>query len=86
MSSRLKKFTNGIHFRLVMLISGVALTLVVAQLATDTASETRKAQSERLEEALAMTNVVARSLEKQFEYFELDEIEGILSDTNSPCS
>jgi len=78
MSSRLKKFTNGIHFRLVMLISGVALTLVVAQLATDTASETRKAQSERLEEALAMTNVVARSLEKQFEYFELDEIEGIL--------
>ena len=78
MSSRLSTFANGIQFRVVMLILGVALTLMAAQLATDTISETKKAQTERLEAALSMTNVVARSLEKQFDYFELDEIEGIL--------
>ncbi len=78
MSSRLIAYANGIQFRVVMLISGIALTLMAAQLATDTISETRNAQRDRLQEALSMTNVVARSLEKQFDYFELSEIEGIL--------
>ncbi len=66
-----------------MLISGVALTLMAAQLATDTISETKKAQNERFQDALSMTNVVARSLEKQFEYFELEEIESILESVRS---
>ena len=78
MFGRFGTFANGIHFRVVMLISGIALTLMAAQLITDTIAETSKTQSARFDEALSTTNVVARSLEKQFEFFELTEIEAIL--------
>lgn len=70
---------GGIHFRVLMLVTGLAATLMAAQLVTDTVVETRESQNERLAEALSMTNVVARSLEKQFDYFELSEIESILA-------
>jgi len=52
--------------------------LILGQLFSDTILEMRKAQEVRLSEARSMTNVVARSLEKQFDFFDLSEIEGIL--------
>ncbi|MEM9279146.1 MAG: EAL domain-containing protein [Pseudomonadota bacterium] len=70
---------GGIHFRVLMLVTGLAATLMAAQLVTDTVVETRESQHERLSEALSMTNVVARSLEKQFDYLDLTEIESILA-------
>jgi len=69
---------NGIQFRVSVLIAGLAVTLMLGQLLSDTLLETRKAQDARLAEARTMTNVVARSLEKQFDFFDLSEIEGIL--------
>jgi len=77
MSNLIEKI-GGIHFRVLMLVTGLAATLLAATLIIDTAVEVRESQKERLSEARDMTNVVARSLEKQFDYFELSEIEGIL--------
>jgi len=79
MLSKLRHVSNGIHFRVLVLVVGMAVTLVAAQFITDTVVETKKAQSERLEEARSMTNVVARSLEKQFNSLELADIETILA-------
>lgn len=78
MLSKLKKISNGIHFRVLMLVIGLAVTLVAAQFITDTFIETQKVRDQRLAEARSMTTVVARSLEKQFDYFELSDIEEIL--------
>ena len=78
MLSKLKYISNGIHFRVLMLVVGFAVTLVAAQFITDTIIETQKVRDQRLVEARSMTHVVARSLEKQFDFFELSEIEGIL--------
>lgn len=78
MVSKLKHIANGIHFRVLFLVVGMALTLVIAQFATDTIVETNKARIERLSDAQSMTNVVARSLEKQFDYLDLSDIEEIL--------
>ncbi len=61
-----------------MLVVGVAVTLVAAQFITDTVVETQKVRDQRLVEAQSITKVVARSLEKQFDYFELSDIEEIL--------
>lgn len=79
MLSKLKYISNGIHFRVLMLVIGLAVTLVAAQFITDTILETQKVRDQRLVEARSMTNVVARSLEKQFDYFELSDIEEILA-------
>ena len=78
MLSKLKFISNGIHFRVLMLVVGLAVTLVAAQFITDTVIETQKVRDQRLVEARSMTTVVARSLEKQFDYFELSDIEEIL--------
>jgi len=69
---------NGIQFRISILMAGLAVMLMLGQLFSDTILETRKAQETRLSEALSMTNVVARSLENQFDFLDLTEIEGIL--------
>jgi len=76
---KFKKVMGGIRFRFSILIAGLAVTLMLGQLLSDTILETRKAQQARLVEARDMTNVVARSLEKQFDFFDLAEIEGILA-------
>jgi len=78
MLSKLKFISNGIHFRVLMLVVGLAVTLVAAQFITDTVIETQKVRDQRLVEARSITTVVARSLEKQFDYFELSDIEEIL--------
>ena len=78
MLSKLKFISNGIHFRVLMLVIGLAVTLVAAQFVTDTLIETQKVRDQRLVEARSITTVVARSLEKQFDYFELSDIEEIL--------
>lgn len=78
MLSKLKFISNGIHFRVLMLVIGLAVTLVAAQFVTDTVIETQKVRDQRLVEARSITTVVARSLEKQFDYFELSDIEEIL--------
>ncbi len=62
-----------------MLVTGLVATLLAAQLFSDTLFEVDKARKQSLQEARSLTNVVARSLEKQFDHFSLDEIEGILS-------
>jgi len=76
--SKLKHISNGIHFRVLLLVVGLAVTLVAAQFITDTVVETQKVREQRLLQAQSMTSVVARSLEKQFDYFELSDIEEIL--------
>lgn len=78
MLSKLRFISNGIHFRVLMLVIGLAVTLVAAQFVTDTVIETQKVRDQRLVEARSITTVVARSLEKQFDYFELSDIEEIL--------
>lgn len=78
MLSELKFISNGIHFRVLVLVVGLAVTLVAAQFITDTIIETQKVRDQRLVEARSITTVVARSLEKQFDYFELSDIEEIL--------
>lgn len=74
---------GGIHFRVLMLVTGLVTTLMIAQLVIDTAVEIRESRQESLDEARSMTNVVARSLEKQFDYIELSEIEEILASVRS---
>lgn len=78
MLSKLRFISNGIHFRVLMLVIGLAVTLVAAQFVTDTVIETQKVRDQRLVEARSITTVIARSLEKQFDYFELSDIEEIL--------
>lgn len=75
---KFKQAMNGIQFRVSVLVAGLAAMLMLGQLLSDTVLETRKAQDVRLDEARSMTNVVARSLEKQFDFFDLSELEGIL--------
>ena len=72
----LKPNKNSIHFRVLMLVTGLVATLLAAQLFSDTLFEVDKARKQSLQEARSLTNVVARSLEKQFDHFSLDEIEG----------
>ena len=62
-----------------MLVVGLVVTLVAAQFVVDTIVETQKVRDQRLTEARSITNVVARSLEKQFDFFELSDIEKILN-------
>jgi len=79
----LSAMTGGIRFRVFMLISLVAVVLMAFELASSTAMEVRARQHQALENAKAMTGLLARSLEKQFEYFELSEIEAILAGVKS---
>jgi len=78
MLSKLRHVSNGIHFRVLVLVIGMAVTLVAARFITDIVVETKRIQIERLEEARSITNVVARSLEKQFDLLEPSDIETIL--------
>ncbi|MEZ5800324.1 MAG: diguanylate cyclase [Nitratireductor sp.] len=59
------------------------MALLAAQLVTDTANEIRKANQRQIADALSITAVMARSLEKQFDRFELSDIEEILSSVRS---
>lgn len=67
------------HFRFLMLLLGIAMALLSAQLITDTVQEVRRLREARLAEALSITSVIARSLEKQFDMIDLDDIEDILA-------
>ena len=73
------RFVSGLHFRFLSLVIFIAALLLGAQLASDTLSELSKFRQQKLTEALGVTNVIARSLEKQFDYIELDDIEKILA-------
>jgi len=66
-----------------MLVFGLITVLLAVQLSVDTVSETRKTSQHRLDQALNLTSVIARSLEKQFQYFDLSEIEEILASVRS---
>ena len=77
-TKRLSVF-SGLHFRFLGLVAGIAVLLMTAQLATDTISEMNKTKANRYKEALGVTNVIARSLEKQFWDIDVDDIEQILA-------
>ncbi len=79
MLGRFRAFTTGLHFRFLSLVVGIATALLLAQLVTDTASEFRKVRERRISDALSVTSVIARSLEKQFDLIELTDIETILA-------
>lgn len=79
MLNRVKAFASGLHFRFLMLVAGIAVALLAAQLVTDTMAEVRRLREARIADALAMTSVIARSLEKQFDLIELNDIEDILA-------
>jgi predicted signal transduction protein with EAL and GGDEF domain len=79
MLGRARAFASGLHFRFLLLVIGIAGALLAAQLVTDTLQEVRRERDARLNEALSITAVIARSLEKQFEMIELDDIEDILA-------
>ncbi len=70
---------SGLHFRFLSLFAGVAVLLMTAQLITDTVFEMNKTRVQRFNEALGVTNVIARSIEKQFWNIEVNEIEEILA-------
>lgn len=55
---------GGIHFRVLVLVTGLAATLLAVQLVTDTIVETRETQQERLAYAKTTAYEVARSLEQ----------------------
>ncbi len=74
-----RQLTAGLHFRFLSLVVGVAAVMLAAQLASDTVTELRNERERRLADALEVTNVIARSLEKQFDIIELDDIEQILA-------
>ncbi len=83
MLERVKAFTSGLHFRFIVLVLGVAVALLAGQLVTDTVHEVRRLRDARLQEALSITSVIARSLEKQFDMIELNDIEDILAKVRS---
>ena len=83
MLGKFRAFRTGLHFRFLLLVSGLAVALLAAQLVTDTANEIRKANQRQIADALSITAVMARSLEKQFDRFELSDIEEILSSVRS---
>jgi len=78
-SATMRRFTAGLHFRFLSLVVGVAAIMLAAQLVADTMAELRAERQDRLDDALGFTNVIARSLEKQFDIIELDDIEQILA-------
>ena len=78
MKHRMSAMVSGMHFRFLCLVLGVAALLLAAQLFTDTSSEIAHKRQQRIDAALGVTNVIARSLEKQFNHFDLDDIESIL--------
>ena len=78
MKHRMSAMVSGMHFRFLSLVLGVAALLLAAQLFTDTSSEIAHKRQQRIDAALGVTNVIARSLEKQFNHFDLDDIESIL--------
>ena len=79
MKKRILAFSGGLHFQFLRLLLCVAGLLLLVQFATGTYTEVNRLRDQRLNEALGVTNVVARSLEKQFDIIELDEMEQILS-------
>ena len=79
MLSKLKMLSGGLHFRFLLLVFGLTSALLAGQLTVDTVTQTRNTSDQRLSEALDLTNVIARSLEGQFQYFDLTEIEAILA-------
>ncbi|MFZ1816168.1 MAG: EAL domain-containing protein [Rhizobiaceae bacterium] len=79
MIARFRAFRSGLHFRFLLLIAGLGAALMAAQLVTDTATELRRARQAQINDALSITSVIARSLEKQFDRFELQDIEEILA-------
>jgi len=83
MIARLRAFGSGLHFRFMMLVIGMAVALLAAQLVTDTASEIRKARDQRIADALSVTSIIARSLEKQFDMLEHPDIEAILANVRA---
>lgn len=83
MGGRFKAFASGLHFRFLMLVLGIAVSLLATQLTTDTVREIRRLREDRISDALALTSVIARSLEKQFDIIELNDIEEILSKVRS---
>ena len=78
MLRHLLEMKEGIQFKFLILVSGLALAMLIANLISDAATALDETRSQRLDEATSITAVAARSLEKQFDLFELDEIEGIL--------
>lgn len=83
MVSWIRAFGSGLHFRFMLLVVGLAFALLAAQLATDTAGEIRRAKNQRISDALSVTNIIARSLEKQFDMLELSDIEAILANVRA---
>jgi predicted signal transduction protein with EAL and GGDEF domain len=83
MKKRISALMTGLHFRFLGLVVAVAGLMLATQLISDTLGELEKTRTQRLSEALGVTNVIARSLEGQFEFIELDDIESILADVRS---
>jgi predicted signal transduction protein with EAL and GGDEF domain len=79
MLAGLRGFASGLHFRLLLLVFGISASVMAAQLVTDTTGEIRKIRGQRIEDALAFTQIIARSLERQFDHIELADIEEILA-------
>lgn len=69
---------GGIHFRVVLLVTGLAASLMAVQLVTDIVVETRKSQAQSLFDAQFTTNSLARDLEIQLVETELSELGTLL--------
>ena len=79
MTKRFLAFLTGLHFRFLVLASGIVLAMLMAQLFTDSVDETKKLREQRMSEAVTVAQVVARSLEPRFESMTPEEIGAVLS-------
>lgn len=70
---------SGLHFKFLSLVLGIAALLLAAQLTVDTYSKLTDTRAQRFDEAISVTNVLARTLENQFYNIDLDDIEKILA-------
>lgn len=79
MLKRFKAVRNGLQYKFLRLVTGIVVLVLSIQLGIDSYKQFNEARSESLTKALSVTNVIARSLEKQFDLIELDDIESILA-------
>jgi len=74
----IRRLGGSLRFRLLALVAGIGVAIMAAQLVIDTGRDYRATRLKRLEDARALTGIIARSLEKQFGQLSTTEIEEIL--------
>ncbi len=83
MWAKLKHILNSIHFQVLLLVAGFALALVLSSAAIRSYQQSHHASAGLLADAKALAGFTARSIEGQFQFMDMDEIEAILASVKS---